>query len=117
MFECCELLQNCILELSAEYAEQSVLSRVAWQDATSDACVMEPALQHPRPVVSQCPPILPPCFCCCHPRPTQWTDCRCSAAASQRSSININTIRAPRAAAAAGRRRAAVGSQCAGRND
>eukprot|EP01047_Picozoa_sp_COSAG01_P089235 COSAG01_NODE_21390_length_904_cov_1.216149_2_plen_79_part_00 len=32
-----------------------MLPRVAWQDATSDACVMEPALQHPRPVVSDQP--------------------------------------------------------------
>jgi hypothetical protein len=41
--------------LPADDAEQSVLPRVAWQDATSDACVMEPALQHPRPVVSDQP--------------------------------------------------------------
>jgi hypothetical protein len=45
--------------LPAEDAERSVLSRVAWRDATSDACVMEPALQHPRPVVSDQPKLKP----------------------------------------------------------
>ena len=38
--------------MPAKGAEQSVVPRVAWQDVTSDVCAMGPALQYPRPVIS-----------------------------------------------------------------
>ena len=43
------------VELPAKGAEQSVVPRVTWQDAAADVCAMDPALQHPRPVVSDRP--------------------------------------------------------------
>ena len=43
------------VELPAKGAEQSALPRVAWQDVTSDVCAMGPALQYPRPVISNQP--------------------------------------------------------------
>ena len=47
-------LHRCV-ELPAKGAEQSALPRVAWQDVTSDVCAMGPALQYPRPVISNQP--------------------------------------------------------------
>ena len=43
------------VELPAKGAEQSALPRAAWQDVTSDVCAMGPALQYPRPVISNQP--------------------------------------------------------------
>ena len=50
--------------LPARDVEQSVLPGVAWKDTASDACVMEPALRHPRLVASGPPkPALQPLRC------------------------------------------------------